>query len=495
MKSAFNSPRLLVVDDHARARESMAEILSHAFGETRSCGSAAEALEVAADWGPDVIVTDLHMPGMDGLELIQRVRERAIDAEIVMVTAHASVHTAVEAMRRGAFDYLEKPFDADRLESVVGRAITVAKGQEKRARLMGNAAEPSTMLVGDSRPMLELRDRIRKVAASSETTLIHGESGVGKELVARLTHAWSPRGAQPLVSLNCPALSPQLMESELFGHERGSFTGAEAKRVGRFELADRGAILLDEVSEIELSLQAKLLRVLQERCFERVGSSESRNLDVRVLATTNRDLAIDAKEGRFRLDLYYRLAVVPIHVPALRDRPEDIPQLIENFSNRVAQRLSRSPRSIRSAALSVLMSYHWPGNVRELENLVTRWSVLGGDSPVEETEARLAMEESASVSQPATRQQESLPLSSSRMDNEQIAETPVVSHIAVEGSEVGASASLEDMERRMIEATLARFDGHREKTAKALGIGVRTLTNKLRAYGYAPRTRAFGKVA
>jgi transcriptional regulator with GAF, ATPase, and Fis domain len=313
--------------------------------------------------------------------------------------------------------------------------------------------------------MLNLKEKIARLAPTPETVLIHGESGTGKELVAKTIHAMSGRAAGPMVSLNCPVLSAQLMESELFGHERGAFTGAEIARTGRFEMAHGGSILLDEVTEIDLALQAKLLRVLQERSFERVGSSETIDVDVRVLATTNRDLKREVAEGRFREDLYYRLAVVPVEVPPLRDRQEDVPQLIEHFLQRCAERLDRTPAALDSGAMDLLVRYPWPGNVRELENVVTRASVLQGDTPMTAEELRRWL-----LTDPS---------SSSRTDD---ADVPV-------------GLSLQEMEQKLIEATLDHYGGHRAKTAKALGIGVRTLTTKLRQYGYAPRGKSCNRAA
>jgi len=301
--------RVLVVDDHARARESMADILECTGHHVQCCSSAVEALRKLDATSFDVIITDLRMPGMTGLEFIHELSKRNDDAQVVMVTAHASVTTAVDAMRHGAFDYIEKPFNADQLEDLVGRAMR--NGVERRSTVPA-ATDQANAMVGSSRVMQELRQRIAQVAPTGETVLITGESGVGKELVAKAIHAASQRAHGPMVSLNCPALSPQLMESELFGHERGAFTNADAPRVGRFELADKGTILLDEVSEISMPLQAKLLRVLQEKSFERVGSSSTQFVDVRVLATSNRDLHETVQDGEFREDLYYRLAVVPI---------------------------------------------------------------------------------------------------------------------------------------------------------------------------------------
>jgi transcriptional regulator with GAF, ATPase, and Fis domain len=299
--------------------------------------------------------------------------------------------------------------------------------------------------------------------------LITGESGVGKELVAKAIHAASQRAQGPMVSLNCPALSPQLMESELFGHERGAFTNADAPRVGRFELADKGTILLDEITEIGLALQAKLLRVLQEKSFERVGSSDTQFVDVRVLATSNRDLHESVQHGEFREDLYFRLAVVPIHVPPLRERREDIPELLDHFLGQAALRLGKPPCPLARSASELLQEYEWPGNVREVENLTTRASVLNSGTPITADELRGWL-----MSSPET-------AAANDFDG------------SADGFRVGTN--LAEMERRLIEATLEHFGGHRAQTATALGIGVRTLTNKMRAYGYAPRTKSFARAA
>ena len=297
--------KVLVVDDHASARESVADVLRHVGCDATTCSSGAEALRELRAGSFDVVVTDLQMPGMSGLELIREVERLRHRVQVLMVTAHASVETAVEAMRHGAFDYLEKPYDVDRLEAAVGRAL-----DRKRLQSQAEVAEPASPgLIGSSAVMESLRERIARVAATDETVLIHGESGVGKELIAQTLHAQSSRAEGPMVSLNCPVLSEQLTESELFGHRRGAFTGADADRVGRFELADGGSLLLDEVTEINLGLQAKLLRVLQERAFEKVGSSEiapSRRAGAWPPRTATWHAEIDA--GRFREDLYYRLA-------------------------------------------------------------------------------------------------------------------------------------------------------------------------------------------
>jgi DNA-binding NtrC family response regulator len=457
-----STARVLVVDDHRQARESMTEVLRAAGYETHGSASAFEALKLLDREKFDCIVTDLKMPGMDGIEFITQIEQRRLDAQVVMVTAHASVATAVEAMRHGAFDYIEKPFNADQLEQLVGQALRHGGMVRQDTPPTGQGrGVVSPEMIGSSTVMRTLRERIAQVAPTPETVLITGESGTGKELVARAVHAASRRAAKEFISLNCPVLSAQLMESELFGHERGAFTGAETQRIGRFESADGGTLLLDEISEIDLRLQAKLLRVLQEKSFERVGSSQTIRVDVRVLATTNRDLREEVAAGRFREDLYYRLAVVPLTVPPLRERREDIPELCDFFFARCASRLGREPCTLEAAARQLVLDYHWPGNVRELENIVTRASILSSGKLVLADELRRWLVAS--------------PEPSIKMNAESM------------------ELSLEEMERKLIESTLERFGGHRAKAAEALGIGLRTLSGKLRLYGYAPREKCFAK--
>ncbi len=464
--TAREPARILVVDDHATARQSVVEILSAAGHQVLACGSAVEALGQLSTQSVDLIFTDMMMPGMDGLEFIQALVNRRIDSQVVMFTAHASVATAVQAMRLGAFDYIEKPFSVEQLENTARRALDQGRALGRRS-CIPSREDLIPEMIGQSLAMQQLRQLIQQTAPTDETVLITGESGTGKELVARAIHALSPRGTQPWVGLNCPALSPQLMESELFGHEKGAFTNADAHRVGRFELAEGGTILLDEVSEIELDLQAKLLRVLQERQFERVGSSVSRSLNVRVIASTNRDLHQEIRAGRFREDLFYRLAVIPIQVPPLRRRAEDIPVLAGHFLQKAAQRMGRPTPELTVPATELLGHYHWPGNVRELENVMTRVAVLGHSQEIQVSDLRpwLIESEHQSDAIPAGLSPPTLP--------------------------VPVGVSLQDMERQLIEATLERFQGHRQKSASALGIGVRTLANKLRQYGYAPRENAY----
>ena len=467
--SPSSTGRVLVVDDHARARESVSDGLCCAGHHVNSCSSAVEALNVLKGGDFDVVITDLQMPGMNGIEFIQQMEQRKVDVQIVMVTAHASVSTAVEAMRHGAFDYIEKPFQADKLEHLVRRALERRALIDRRTQLGVASEKDLPQMVGDSPVMQLLRERIVQVGRTSETVLITGESGTGKELVARLVHQASDRSQASFIGVNCPVLSAQLMESELFGHERGAFTSADAPRTGRFELADGGTLLLDEITEIELPLQAKLLRVLQERSFERVGSSETILIDVRVIASTNCDLHREIAEGRFREDLYYRLAVVPLRVPPLRERPEDIELLTDYFLRRAGERLKNEPCCLEKSARDLLTSYHWPGNIRELQNIVSRACVLQAGKKVGADDLR--------------------PWLIDGRKNE-----PPAQNVA-SSSTVPVGLSLHEMERKLIEATLDHFDGHRAKTADALGIGLRTLSGKLKSYGYAPRQKTMMKAA
>ena len=455
---------ILVVDDHAAARESVADVLRHAGYEVTGLASPVEALPQLEQYAFDLVITDLQMPGMDGLEFIRQIRLRQLPTQVLMITAHATISSAVDAMRQGAFDYLEKPFDANQLENLVRNAIErgelltldVPKSVE-----FGDDRESSLAMIGESPAMCELRNRIRQVAPTDETVLVCGESGTGKELVARAVHELSHRKGGQLVSLNCPALSPQLTESELFGHRRGAFTGADDHRVGRFEMAQGGTIFLDEITEIELALQSKLLRVLQEKTFEPVGSSDTLVADARVIASTNRDLHAEITAGTFRQDLYYRLAVVPILMPPLRDRDNDVQLLADFFLERASKRLGRAQCKLEESARNLFANYQWPGNVRELENIITRACVLNEGSPISAAELRPWLEQ------------------------------PEMTGVdTADSSCLPVGTSLEEVERQLIVATLEHYDGHRAKTAAALGIGVRTLSGKLRAYGYAPRAKS-----
>ncbi|MBI1247354.1 response regulator [bacterium] len=457
---------VLVVDDNPHSRESLCDAAAIIGYRAVSCGSGREALDLLAKQPFDVVVTDLQMPGMDGLQLVREVRAKHPQTQLVMVTAHGSIHTAVDAMRFGALDYLEKPVQLEPLEAAIRRAIESTSRGDRATAIPPGGESDCVVMIGESAAMRTLRQRIALVAPTDETVLITGESGTGKELVAKSIHQASRRSREAMISLNCPVLSAHLMESELFGHERGAFTSADHARVGRFELADKGTILLDEITEIDLPLQAKLLRVLQEKCFEKVGSSSTVEADVRVLATSNRDLVAEVAANRFRQDLYYRLNVVPIELPALRDRIEDIPLLIRHFLTGAVQRIGREMLTVTDSAMQLLQSHDWPGNVRELENFATRAALLTIGDQLTADQLRPWLTEN---------HQQPISLQSS-------------GDVSVVGMR------LDEVERKLIEQTLEHYEGHREKTAAALGISVRTLSNKLRSYGLAPRARTFAHV-
>ncbi|MFQ5489582.1 MAG: sigma-54-dependent transcriptional regulator [Phycisphaerae bacterium] len=444
--------RICVVDDKEFIRDSLAHALAREDHEVVTFADPVEARDAIKSGSFDLIITDLKMPRMDGVSLARSLREAKCDVPVIVMTAFGTVNSAVEAMKLGASDYIQKPFEADTLVAVVEKALQHSRLTRENEALRASITDlhGDRPIVGSSPVMQRLRDRIGRVAASEATVLVTGESGTGKELIARSIHAQSRRASRPLLCLNCAALSANLLESELFGHERGAFTGADRLRKGRFELADGGTLLLDEISEMALPLQAKLLRVLQEGEFERVGSSVTRRADVRVIATTNRNLGDWVAKKRFRADLYYRLNVLPVASPPLRERPEDVPELNRHFFGRIAGREGRAPVRMERGAVALLQQYAWPGNVRELENLCQRSAALFPEGVVQ---ANMIESWVSPGVQPA----------------EQF-------------SNLRHGRMLEDAERQLIERALSRHGGHRAKTAKALGIGVRTLGMKLKQW-------------
>ena len=444
-----------VIDDQAMLRESLEATLAAQEHKVFAFSTAHEALTAIRQRSFDVVLSDLRLPGMDGVGMLREMRRLGIDVPVVLMTAYASVSTAVEAMKLGAFDYIQKPFNAEEVAILIERAIrerTLLRDNEVMKRRIEDLDGERT-LVAQSPAMRPVLEKTERVAQSTATVLITGESGTGKELIARAIHAASPRAKEPMLCVNCAALSSTLLESELFGHEKGAFTGADRLRKGRFELADRGTLLLDEVSEMAPSLQAKLLRVLQEREFERVGSSVTRRVDVRVIATTNRDLRDWSAKARFREDLYYRLSVLPIEVPPLRERREDIAPLLDYFVKRVCAREGRERPQFEPDVIAMLTGHSWPGNVRELQNVCERVCVMeSGRSVGADTIRPLISGTIKTASAPA--------------DEVQYRDGRILS----------------DAERDLIMQTLERFAGHREKTARALGIGLRTLGLKLKKW-------------
>ncbi len=367
--------RVLIVDDEKGVREALRQLLEYEEMEVRVATSGGEALKVYPQFRPHIMFLDVKMQGMDGLETLRRVRELDPAALVVMISGHGTIQTAVEATQGGAYDFLEKPLDTDRVLLTLRNAIRHAALASQVDRLKAEV-ESHHRIVGSSRAVRELLERIEKVAPTPARVLITGENGTGKELVARAIHVLSPRATGPFVEVNCAAIPAELIESELFGHVKGSFTGAVGDRPGKFELADGGTLFLDEVGDMSLSAQAKVLRALQEGVISRIGSGEQRRVDVRVIAATNKDLAAEIAAGRFREDLLYRLNVVPIEVPPLSARRGDVPQLVAHFQDDLVRRGGMPPKPFEAAALEWLAARDWPGNVRELRNAVERLLIL-----------------------------------------------------------------------------------------------------------------------
>ncbi len=488
---------VLVVDDKELMRDSVGGTLERAGFAVTSAPDAPTALQQIAAKRPDVVVSDLKMPGMTGLELLEKIRQIDDDLPVVLMTAFGTIETAVSAIKQGAFDYLTKPFEGDELVITIKRAaehgrvlkenklLRAAAGLSEGApaadgaeRAAASGLQGIARLVGDSEPIRKLRDQIRAIASSQGTILVTGPSGSGKEVVARAIHEMSTRKNGPFLAVNCAALSESLLESELFGHERGAFTGAEKLRKGRFELADGGTLLLDEVSEVSPRIQAKLLRILQERTFERVGSSLSIGVDVRVIATSNRDMTQAVASGEFRQDLFFRLNVLPVQVPTLNERLGDVGALANHFLAIVCKREGRAGLKLSPEAVRLMQAYSWPGNVRELQNICERAVVLLGR---------------CDSAEPVTVGPESL---HSWLNATPVRATPLnstnnghaIASAQVEGKPTASSGlssvirTLEELEREAIIEALHKFNGHRQRTASALGIGVRTLGLKLKKW-------------
>jgi len=512
--------RVLVVDDRELMRDAVSTMLTRAGWSVVGAASGQAALRLIAERRPDVVLTDLKMPGMTGLELLAAIREIDEQLPVVLMTAYATVQTAVEAMKCGAYDYITKPFEGEQLVLTIRRAIERSSLIKENAQLKTQARGGSARgadcpaLIGESTIMRTLRQQIDTIAPSQSTVLITGESGSGKEVVAQIIHAKSSRSKAPMLALNCAALSASLLESELFGHERGAFTGADKLRKGRFELADDGTLMLDEVTEIPPQIQAKLLRVLQEQAFERVGSSTTRRTDVRVIATTNRDLQTAVRNGQFRQDLFFRLHVLPIHVPPLRDRLDDVSLLCEHFLEQIVLRQGGTVKRFDESAIELMQSYPWPGNVRELYNICERALIFSRDEviPAEMIRPwltapvvrRRAVRRAVSVPVGGNGSSdfgdavdsgledtfESVPDFSVGGDDGGVGVLEAEAAVSIQTSvgerqpvQIQASGrTLEEVERDLIVATLERHNRHRQRTAKELGIGVRTLGLKLRKW-------------
>jgi two-component system, NtrC family, nitrogen regulation response regulator NtrX len=373
--------RILVVDDEEGIRRVLHQLFEYEDHEVRSAGGGAEAIAIHQEFHPDVTFLDVKMARMDGLEALTKIREHDPAAVVIMISGHGTIDTAVEATRRGAYDFLEKPLDTDRLLLVLRNALQQQGLAQENARLRGEI-ESRHQIVGRSFALRQVLDRVEKVAPTDARVLVTGENGTGKELVARAIHRLSPRADRAFIELNCAAIPSELIESELFGHMKGSFTGAHEDRAGKFELADGGTLFLDEIGDMSLQAQAKVLRALQEGIVTRVGGAKPIQVDVRVLAATNKELEEEIKGGRFREDLYYRLNVIPLHVPPLRERREDIAMLVRHFVETNAREANLRPRQFTDEALERMQRMDWPGNVRELRNTVERLLILSGGSTV-----------------------------------------------------------------------------------------------------------------
>ncbi len=374
--------RILIVDDEKNMRRVLGALVRRDGFETLEASNGIAALEVLAEADVDAILTDLKMPQMNGLELLAEVRRRQPATPVIMLTAHGTIGSAVEALKRGAFDFLTKPFEPDEIRQVVAKAIATRRLEEAETCIEADE-DPDRLLLGESSALRSVVRLIQRVAPTRATVLISGESGTGKELVARSLHLHSDRHEQSFVKVNCAAIPEGLIESELFGHEKGAFTGAASRKPGRFELADGGSLFLDEIGDMPLSAQPKLLRAIQEGRFYRVGGTHTISVDVRIVAATNHDLQEEVRTGRFREDLFYRLNVVPIPLPPLRARREDIPALSEFFLGRFARRLGCDVKALSGDALAALVRHDWPGNIRELENAIERATLLCNGPTIE----------------------------------------------------------------------------------------------------------------
>jgi len=377
------SRRVLIVDDEKGIREALKQVLEFEELEVQTGASGHEALRLYAEFRPHLVFLDVKMQGMDGIETLARLRQLDPQAQVVMISGHGTIQTAVEATQLGAYDFLEKPLDTDRILLTLRNALHHVDLASENVRLRAEV-QAQHEIVGSSRVITQVIERLEKVAPTPARVLITGANGTGKELVARAIHALSPRARGPFVEVNCAAIPTELIESELFGHVKGSFTGAFADRAGKFELADGGTLFLDEIGDMSLSAQAKVLRVLQEGVIARVGSGKLLPVDVRVIAATNKDLEREIAEGRFREDLLYRINVVPIEVPPLRERRADIPQLVQHFVDDLTKRTGLPAKAFDAGALKRLSAYDWPGNIRELRNAVERLLILGSGPSVTE---------------------------------------------------------------------------------------------------------------
>jgi two-component system nitrogen regulation response regulator NtrX len=445
---------VLIVDDEESIIQSLQGILTDEGFEVISAGSGPAGLEKIDEVMPDIVLLDIWMPGMDGLETLVKIKESHSELQVVMMSGHGTIETAVKATKLGAYDFIEKPLSIEKLLLVINNAVGYSRLEEE-IHLLREQTKDKYNLTGDSDPIRQLKEQIKIVAPTNAWVLISGENGTGKELVARAIHRLSKRSLKPMVEVNCAAIPEELIESELFGHEKGAFTGATTMKKGKFDLAHEGTLFLDEIGDMSLKAQSKTLRILQEQKFERVGGSRTIHVDVRVIAATNKDLEAEIEKGRFRDDLYFRLNVIPIRVPPLRERAEDIPALVKEFLKEMALNTNMASKEFSDLAIQILQRYHWPGNIRELRNLVERLVIM---TPAKEVRA------------------EDIP---APFNKEADVETTLTSTLKA-GSFKEAK---ENFERAFIASKLQEFKWNVSQTADAIGIERSNLHKKIKAYG------------
>ncbi|GLI38584.1 sigma-54 dependent transcriptional regulator [Geobacter hydrogenophilus] len=451
--------KILVVDDEHLIRWSLEQNLKKQGYEVVSAGNGEDALRIVRDEQPDLVLLDIQLPGISGLEVLAKIKEHDEEIIVIMVTAHGALETAVHAMRLGAFDYINKPFNLDEMAIVIRKALETSDLRREVQRLRGEQAKKfgSPDIIGSSRHMKNVLDMMEKVAKSdASTVLVQGESGTGKELVAKWVHYKSARAERPFVAINCAAVPATLLESELFGHEKGAFTDAKAMKKGLFELADGGTVFLDEIGDMEMGMQAKLLRFLEERTFRRIGGTKSFSVDVRIISATNRDLIKAIEEKSFRNDLYYRLQVIPIYLPPLRERREDILTLTSHFIELFNAEFNKHVTGISKMAEKLLLDYTWPGNIRELKNVIERAIILGNDETL--LLEHLPLEIVAKASS------QSAGLTTFKLPPEGI--------------------DIEEVEKELIRQALEISDWNQSKAARKLNLGIDAFRYRMKKFGY-----------
>jgi two-component system response regulator HydG len=445
---------ILIVEDNNTMREGIVQILSSMGHEVHGAPSGKEGLQYFHFAQPEFVITDLKMDDVDGMKVLKEIREVSPDTIVMIITAFGTIELAVEAMKMGAYDFITKPFPPDLLRVKVAKGLELIRTKAENTYFRQEQSKKiSDSIIGDSAAMKEIKDQVSKASSVDSTVLITGESGTGKEIIARAIHAQSNRKDKPFIKVDCASLAESLLESELFGHERGAFTGATARKQGRFELADRGTIFLDEIGNLSAQTQLKLLRVLQDKSFERVGGTKTLQVDVRIISATNVDLKKLIKEGSFREDLFYRLHIVPINLPPLRKRKTDIPSLISYFGGKLAHKIGR-PFEVTPAALEVLKTYDWPGNIRELMNVLERISVLAKNQVIDVEDLPTEIEKSNEINE--------LKKGIKNLTLDEV---------------------LEEVEKRLILKAFNENNGVKTRTAEKLGIKTSALYYKLEKYG------------